>query len=430
MNLRKIILRLDAASKAYNTREDFENDDNIFLAGYGILLNTYHCYESVAQYSKSFDNGEQLAPLGLDLQLFACKDKLLNCHRLYDDLKVMGDKSLDKYGFKFNGNPIPTANDLLILIEENIGKFRAQFDEVYNRVLHASDAMYEKFYKDFTMGVDMEQLKLEFDIWKMNRGDIVMEDLVEKQVLEVANILKRGPLRFVHAPTKREINKSKLDAFCNLLPDGYKLPADFDKIFTKFLHNATWDGYMVKINRAQYGRYIFSEKHRLTLTDLRNLATLDARLQLIHREMAKLMPDDECNNLTPARREIANKLYSLAERGEWIRPACSDAIKRMLSRLMNDCDDSLVGEELKMSEMFWSMLESGRSDRVKIVWLNLVGFFDDMGYFNPSLGSPALCTMFYGNDEGYTNIDKGRPTKDSMHKNLKSILPLLQKYKP
>ena len=47
MNLRKIILRLDAASKAYNTREDFENDDNIFLAGYGILLNTYHCYESI-----------------------------------------------------------------------------------------------------------------------------------------------------------------------------------------------------------------------------------------------------------------------------------------------------------------------------------------------------------------------------------------------
>jgi len=80
-------------------------------------------------------------------------------------------------------------------------------------------------------------------------------------------------------------------------------------------------------------------------------------------------------------------------------------------------------------ETLWHLLENGRGNRVKIVWQNLVGYLDDKKLFRLK-GSPALNKDFFGDGTGYTNIDKGRPSKGLMTADFKSILPLLDAYCP
>lgn len=75
-------------------------------------------------------------------------------------------------------------------------------------------------------------------------------------------------------------------------------------------------------------------------------------------------------------------------------------------------------------------LEKGRGDRVKIVWQNLIGYFVDRKLLPSTIGAPALNKMFFGDDNGYTNIDKGRPSKGLMTADFKSLVPLLDDYLP
>ena len=89
----------------------------------------------------------------------------------------------------------------------------------------------------------------------------------------------------------------------------------------------------------------------------------------------------------------------------------------------------IVSQEAEQSETLWRLLESGRGDRVKIVWQNMVGYLDDRKLFRLK-GSPALNKDFFGDDKGYTNIDKGRPSKGLMTADFESIIPLLDAYCP
>jgi hypothetical protein len=90
---------------------------------------------------------------------------------------------------------------------------------------------------------------------------------------------------------------------------------------------------------------------------------------------------------------------------------------------------NLSAKKAELSEVLWHLLESGRGDRVKIVWQNLVGYLDDKKLFRLK-GSPALNKDFFGDDKGYTNIDKGRPSKGLMTADFESVIPLLDAYVP
>jgi hypothetical protein len=92
-------------------------------------------------------------------------------------------------------------------------------------------------------------------------------------------------------------------------------------------------------------------------------------------------------------------------------------------------DENLSAQEAEQSETLWRLLESGRGDRVKIVWQNMVGYLDDKKLFRLK-GSPALNKDFFGDDKGYTNIDKGRPSKGLLTADFEHIIPLLDAYCP
>ena len=135
-------------------------------------------------------------------------------------------------------------------------------------------------------------------------------------------------------------------------------------------------------------------------------------------------------NLSDERQPIFEALMSLVDKGDWANGIKAESIKEMLCTVLGIGDTSLTASDAKMSAILWDMLEKGRgNDRVKITWQNLVGFFADKKLFNKN-GSPSLNKDFFGTNKDYSNIDKGRPSKDSMPPRFKEIIPLLDKFVP
>lgn len=122
--------------------------------------------------------------------------------------------------------------------------------------------------------------------------------------------------------------------------------------------------------------------------------------------------------LNTSRQEIMDQLLALADKGGWLNGVTADAIKTMMQQV------------LQKSETLWQLLEKGRGDRVRIVWQNLIGYFVDRKLLPSTIGAPALNKMFFGDDKGYTNIDKGRPSKGLMTADFESLVPLLDAYVP
>ena len=289
-NLRKFAQRLDSAFKMYNGRFDFDNEDNVFLCGYGFLLNTDHCIYSIEQYLSNFKISECKEHLGFDIQLQKCKSRLFNYSRIVNDLEVHGTKSLDRYGYKYYDQTIATAHDMGLLIEANVKKIKVLLGELYNKVvLEASDKFFEEYYITFKKKVDSDFLKHEFDVWKMKNGELNIDILRELQTLVVADALKAGILKFERNPTKREMSQVQMDYLMSLLPFDYQLPANFDRTCAKFRRFSSWDDVILKLNYGLYGKYIFSNRRRLDYNIVMRFGEMDVRLELIHNEMIKLM---------------------------------------------------------------------------------------------------------------------------------------------
>lgn len=134
-------------------------------------------------------------------------------------------------------------------------------------------------------------------------------------------------------------------------------------------------------------------------------------------------------SLTPVRQSIFEKLLILVDKGDWRHEELANSVKEMLRTVLGQGETLLLGNEAEQSETLWHLLENGRGDRVIIVWQNLVGYLDDKKLFRQK-GSPALNKDFFGDDKGYTNIDKGRPSKGLMTPDFESIIPLLDAYVP
>ena len=138
---------------------------------------------------------------------------------------------------------------------------------------------------------------------------------------------------------------------------------------------------------------------------------------------------DNVVTLSTSRKIIFNQLLDLADKGDWVNGITSEHVKQMLQTVLGQGETSLSAKEAELSEVLWHLLENGRGDRVKIVWQNMVGYLDDRKLFRLK-GSPALNKDFFGDDKGYTNIDKGRPSRGLMTADFERIIPLLDAYVP
>lgn len=138
------------------------------------------------------------------------------------------------------------------------------------------------------------------------------------------------------------------------------------------------------------------------------------------------------NMINDTREAIADELLALAENGDWVEGITAEDITLMLRNVLGMGEVSLTAKQAKLSNGLWLLLEKGRKGkmgRVRIIWENIVGFLDEKRLLVQK-GASALDKDFFGDDKGYTNIDKGRPNSNNMPKGFREIMPLLEAFVP
>ena len=170
--------------------------------------------------------------------------------------------------------------------------------------------------------------------------------------------------------------------------------------------------------------YHYADEHRMES----NIKKQD--IQQNANNTLNAVPNTQDVTLTSNRQFIFDQMLDLADKGEWAKGVTADDLKAMLKVVLGQGKTPLTGNEAELSETLWHLLEKGRGDRAKIVWQNILGYFADRHLLPASMGAPALNKMFFGDETGYTNIDKGRPSKGLMTADFESLLPLLDTYVP
>ena len=138
---------------------------------------------------------------------------------------------------------------------------------------------------------------------------------------------------------------------------------------------------------------------------------------------------DNKNTLSANRQAILDQLLDLADKGDWVSGVTSENVKTMLKTVLGLGESPLTGQEAEMSETLWNLLESGRGERLRVTWQNLIGYFDDWHLLKQK-SAPALNMDFFGDKDGSDNINKGRPSRDNMSSGFREVLPLLDAYVP
>ena len=195
-------------------------------------------------------------------------------------------------------------------------------------------------------------------------------------------------------------------------------------------------------DKEKTGQYIFDYRKTLSFEDISSFYVYLYAIPVISIEIEKLSAGQRADNthlgtqeeqkqtLSSSRQDILDQLLVLTDKGEWSRGIMAENIKELIRTVLGLGNTSLQDEEVEKSETLWQLLENGRGERVKIVWQNLIGYFVDRKLLPSTIGAPALNKMFFGDDKGYTNIDKGRPSKGLMTAEFESLLPLLDAYVP
>lgn len=129
------------------------------------------------------------------------------------------------------------------------------------------------------------------------------------------------------------------------------------------------------------------------------------------------------NTSKEAREEIADELFALAEKGDWVEGITAEDIKGMLTAVLGMGEEKLTGKQAAMSAKLWDMLERGRGDRVRVTWQNLVGYLLDKKLLREK-SAPELNKDFFGDKIGSNNINKGK------YGRLADVTPLLDAFVP
>ena len=114
------------------------------------------------------------------------------------------------------------------------------------------------------------------------------------------------------------------------------------------------------------------------------------------------------NTPSDTHKEIADRLFKLAENGEWEDGITAEDIKGMLAAALGVGEVPLTEKEKELSEKLWAMLEGGRGgDRIRITWQNIVGYLLKKKLLKPK-SAPEINIDFFGDKNGSDNINKGR----------------------
>ena len=175
-------------------------------------------------------------------------------------------------------------------IDEGVSEMVELLKEVKKKTMEAPPEFYENFYHRMKAKQDQEAVTAAYEEWKMGAGRLTFELLKDKQVLTVAEFLKKQILRFTLIPSKWEIDEVCLEKVRKHLPYDYVLPEEFEKCCARIRRYISWEGDILRIRYPKYGHYLFQHYHSLSAEERQEFFHLDTILTLIQRDMEKPLP--------------------------------------------------------------------------------------------------------------------------------------------
>ena len=362
--------------------------------------------------------------------------------RLEKELLEMKGDSLTDLGFppEMDGHETKTVYDLERWIVDGISELKTLSRTIRGVIADLPSSCYEKIYENQMEWVDAEPVMRFLELWKMRVGKITFRKLKALQTRVVTDFVNSEILRFADPANIDEISELELERVKVLMPAGYEYCTDFDSHAAEFKRWASWDGHILNLDREGYGQYICQNILDFTPVERMILYLFEKLLKLTNEMMLKLPPEElkkvfvekgatiVATSHSDSRQRILQELCDLAEKGDWARGVTSGDVKAMLVNVLG-FGEVLEDKDAEMSELLWQLLENGRGDRVKIVWQNMVGYLDDRKTLKLK-GGPALNKDFFGTEESYSNIDKGRPSRENCSSGFREVIPLLDSYVP
>jgi len=289
MNLRKKLLAFDEGMSVYCALLKDEED---ILIPFAISLYVTICKitELLHQYLDDLDRHECREALGNDIGKMMNLAYLMKGGKLKRDMEALAKISLKEHGYEIiiKGFKPETTMDLYQAIEKKVWEMIDLLKEVDRKLSEAPISLYGQFYEYQKSICDRSPVETMYATYKRNVGVPTYDLLKDKQIFEVAELLKRKVLRFTQEPSQRETACVDLDTIRLYLPPGYVMPEGFEKCCARFKRFCSCDGNILKIDRNKYGNYLFQYFYDLTPEERQDLINLDIVLDLIHQDMMRL----------------------------------------------------------------------------------------------------------------------------------------------
>lgn len=255
---------------------------------------------------------------------------------------------------------------------------------------------------------------------RKHHGRIGDQDYRERVVKELQLLLGSTFL----VPDEDLLNSKKLQTAMDLL-DKWQIGREHTLKFALLCDLVEYqDGFFTFEDTDAIEDYLEENHHNLSAKDIDALLRFKTMVRLCNERTHK---KDDFVALSDPRKVILREILRLVDKGDWIAPASVEGICVMMNNVLGAVPSVLTADDALLSAKLWKLLEQGKGDRVKVTMQNLIGYFISRKMLSD--GSPAQNKTFFGNDEGYSNIDKGI-NENEMSNGFKAILPLLDKYLP
>lgn len=289
MNLKKKLNAFDEGMSVYCALLKDEED---ILIPFAISMYVTICKitELLHQYLDDLDRHECREALGNDIGKMMNLAYLMRGGKLKRDMEALAKISLKEHGYEIiiKGFKPETTMDLYQAIEKKVLEMIDLLKEVDRKLSEAPISLYGQFYEYQKSLCDRSPVETLYASYKRDVGVPTYDLLKDKQIFEVAELLKRKVLRFTQEPSQRETACVDLDTIRLHLPPGYVLPEGFEKCCARFKRFCSCDGDILKIDRNKYGNYLFQYFYDLTPEERQDLINLDIMLDLIHQDMMRL----------------------------------------------------------------------------------------------------------------------------------------------
>ena len=150
-----------------------------------------------------------------------------------------------------------------------------------------------------------------FNDWLYEHSSPTLKELRELQALEVAMMLKTNVLYFAPAPSQDEINGVRVDYLKGFLPYNFEMNKKFIISCAKWRRFFHWDGTLLIINYAKYGKYIQDHYCDLSFNQKKAIYELDMMSHLINKEMERLDQEEDCEPEDTVNNELVEKLMPI-----------------------------------------------------------------------------------------------------------------------